>query len=230
MDEVVGFAAKLLVIAYSCILHECAHVWVAWKLGDPTGKAKGRLTLNPIPHIDPLWTLILPALTLLLTRFPIGGPKPAPVNPLNFRNPRTGFMWTALAGPAMNLLLTAAAIGLLWILHAAAPDLVKAEEDSVSFNAFLLYNVMLINMVLAAINLIPVPPLDGSRFLQFILGPGSDALIARIERLGFIPIFLAFYFLAPFAVKPFFLGLHLILVQLFGLEYAAALLNAYRTL
>jgi Zn-dependent protease len=230
MDDVVGFAAKLLIIAYSCILHECAHVWVAWKLGDPTGKSEGRLTLNPLPHIDPVWTLILPAVTLILAHFPIGGPKPAPVNPLNFKNPRLGYMWTALAGPASNILIAGAALALLWTIHAVAPDFVKAEPDEVTFNAFLLYNVMLFNLVLAAINLIPVPPLDGSRFLQYLLGPGSDALMARVERLGFLPIFVAFYFLAPFAVKPFFIALHVILVRLFGSEYALALLNAYRTL
>lgn len=230
MDEILGFAVKILVIGFSCVFHECAHVWVAWKLGDPTGKAEGRLTLNPIPHIDLFWTVILPILTLALTRFPIGGPKPAPVNPLNFRNPRAGFMWTALAGPGSNLLLAAAALGLLWAIHAAAPDYVRAEGEDVTFNAFLLYTVMLLNLILAAVNLIPVPPLDGSRFLAYLLGPSSDALMARIERLGFLPVFLAFWFLAPFAVRPFLVGLHLILARLFGLEYAAALLNAYRTL
>ncbi len=230
MDEVVWFAVKLVIVAYSCIPHECAHVWVAWKLGDPTGKAQGRLTLNPLPHIDPFATLILPALTLIMFHFPIAGPKPAPVNPLNFRNPREGSMWTALAGPAMNLLIAGAAFGLLWVLHSVAPDFVKAEKDNVSFNAFLFFVVMLVNLQLAAINLIPVPPLDGSRFLQYLLGPGSDALMGRIERLGFIPVFLAFFLLGSHAAAPFVIGLLFVLARIFGSEYAVALVNAYRSL
>jgi len=227
MDDILRFAMGLAIIVYSCIIHECAHVWVAWKLGDPTGKERGRLTLNPLPHIDLFWTIILPVLTLLLAKFPIGGPKPAPVNPLNFRNPRAGFMWTALAGPASNILLAAAALGILWVLHALAPGLVKAEAGSISFNAIFFCNVILINLFLAAINLIPVPPLDGSRFLQYILGPAGDPVLARIEQMGFIPVFIAFYFLSPFLGRPLWWGLEGVLDLLFEEDYASALRGAF---
>ncbi len=223
MEGIIRPAMDIFIVVYSCIIHECAHVWSAWKLGDPTGKMKGRLTLNPIPHIDLFWTILLPVLTYLLARFPIAGPKPAPVNPLNFRNPRSGMMWTALAGPASNILLAAAALGLLWAIHAAAPGLVRAEYGAVSFNAIFFYDVMLINLILAAINLIPVPPLDGSRLLQYVLGPAGDRTLWMIERLGFIPILLAFYFLAPYAVFPFRWGLNAAITHIFGPDYAEAL-------
>ena len=227
MGDLLHGAIVLVILVYSCILHECAHVWAAGKLGDPTGRSQGRLTLNPLPHIDLFWTLLLPVLSWALFRFPIGGPRPAPVNPLNFRNPRAGFMWTALAGPATNLLLLAAALLLLWILRTAAPDLVQAGPDGVSLNALFFFGVMFINGILAVINLLPVPPLDGSRFLQYLLGPSSDRVIGTIERLGVIPIFLAFYFLAPYALRPFQMGLHRILAELFGGEYARALERAF---
>lgn len=227
MGDLLHAAIVIAILVYSCILHECAHVWAAWKLGDPTGRAQGRLTLNPLPHIDPFWTILLPILSWWLARFPIGGPRPAPVNPLNFRNPRAGFMWTALAGPATNLLLMAAALGLLWLLHATAPGLVPAGPDGVSFNALFFFGVMLINGILAVLNLLPVPPLDGSRLLQYLLGPSGDRALWRIERLGFIPIFIAFYFLAPYALRPFQIGLHLVLASLFGDEYAWALNRAF---
>ncbi len=227
MGDTLRLVIVIAVLVYSCILHECAHVWTAWKLGDPTGRERGRLTLNPIPHIDLFWTIILPIMMWLLASFPIGGPKPAPVNPLNFRNPRAGFMWTALAGPATNLLLAAAALGILWTLHAVAPGFVHAEEDEVSFNALFFFSVMFINGILAVINLIPVPPLDGSRFLQYVLGPSSDRAIWMIERLGFLPILVAFYFLAPYALRPFQIGLNLILAKLFGIDYAWALNKAF---
>ena len=226
----------LAVLIYSCILHECAHVWVAWRLGDPTGKNLGRLTLDPRPHIDPFWTVILPLITWLSRGGVIGGPKPAPVNPLNFTNPRTGFMWTALAGPATNLLLAALGIGILWLTFAIHPGLMgQVHIDPVSghqswditYSALFLAEVMFTNMMLAAFNLIPLPPLDGSRFLQFILGRRGDALFDQLQRLGMIPLMIAFYFVAPYALTPFWMLLVSVLARILPPEYAMALVNAY---
>lgn len=226
MDDTLRFGIWFAVMAYSCIIHECAHVWVAWRLGDPTGVREGRLTLNPIPHIDLFSTIILPVLTYLLAGFPIAGPKPAPVNPLNFRNPRAGSMWTAVAGPASNLLLAGLGLGLLWTLRTALPDWVRADSE-VSINAHFFSCVIFQNVLLAACNLIPVPPLDGSRFLQFVLGESSDAILGWIERLGPIAIFIAFYYVAPLAVHPVMRGLVGILAQLFGPEYASPLVHTF---
>jgi Zn-dependent protease len=223
MDALPRYVIMGVVFAYSCILQECAHVWSALKMGDPTGKYEGRLTLNPLPHLDPFWTVLLPLWTYYTAHFPIGGPKPAPVNPLNFKDPRAGSMWSGLAGPAMNLLLAGGAMLLLWILRKALPDWVLPE----SYNALFLTTVMFVNVSLAALNLLPVPPLDGSRFLRFILGRKGDAALDGIERLGFIPIFIAFYFLGR-PVSVFVQGtLYYLLEQLFEREYAVSLLKTY---
>ena len=221
METVVRYVIVIGVTVYSCILHECAHVWSALKMGDPTGKLEGRLTLNPIRHIDPFWTILLPLWTYYQAHFPVAGPKPAPVNPLNFKDPRAGSMLSGLAGPAMNLLLALSAFVLLWLLNRIAGDFVRPD----SYNALFLSNVLFINAGLAALNLIPVPPLDGSRFLNYILGSRSDAAMGAIERLGFIPIFIAFYYLGG-PVGGFVRGtLYYLLEKGFGEEYALTLVR-----
>jgi Zn-dependent protease len=222
-ETAIRYAIAIGVTVYSCILHECAHVWSALKMGDPTGKQLGRLTLNPIPHVDPFWTILLPLWTYYQAQFPVGGPKPAPINPLNFKDPRTGMMLSGLAGPAMNLILASTAFGLLWVLNRIAGSFVLPD----SYNALFLSHVIFINAGLAALNLIPVPPLDGSRFLAYILGRRSDDALSAIERLGFIPIFIAFYFLGP-PVGHFVRGtIYYLLERGFGDEYALTLVRTY---
>jgi Zn-dependent protease len=231
------FLIYLFVLAYSCILHECAHVWVALKLGDPTGRDLGRLTLDPRPHIDLYWTLILPALAYLSHLPVIGGPKPAPVNPSNFRNPRSGFMWTSLAGPATNFLLATFGFLLLWLLFKVAPDTVRQEvrdpetgdlsSYQVTWGAIFLTYVMFTNVTLGAFNLIPVPPLDGSRFLRWIVGRSGEGAVDRVERMGMIPLLLAVVFLAPYAIGPFRALLLYLLARVFPSGYPEALLTAY---
>lgn len=223
-ETIVRYSIVAVVMVYSCILHECAHVWSALKMGDPTGKNEGRLTLNPRPHFDVFWTFLLPLWTYTFAQFPVGGPKPAPVNPLNFRDPRAGSMLSGLAGPGMNILLATGALGVLWLLHRFAPGWVLPE----SYNALFLCSIFIFNVLLAALNLLPVPPLDGSRFLRYLLGPRGDDLLDRIERLGFIPIFVAFYFLGGPVARLVMPPLAELLVKLFGYEYADSLLTTYR--
>lgn len=215
VDYTVAFCIHLFVLAYSCILHECAHVWVALKLGDPTGKMEGRLTLKPAPHFDLLWTGILPLLTYLRGGYMIGGPKPAPVNPLNFREPRAGFMWTALAGPATNFLLATLGFLLWWGLYLVIPDFVHDR----SYNGIFFLSVIYINLTLTALNLIPVPPLDGSRFLRFILGRASEYTLDMIERMSFLPVLIAFYFLGHYAIQPFYDGANVLMNEVFDSDY-----------
>ena len=220
--DVVRFILYLFILVFSCVFHECAHVWVALKQGDTTGRDLGRLTLNPIPHIDVFWTLLLPALT-----YPslIGGPKPAPVNPANFRNPRVGDLWCSLAGPASNLLLAAGALLLLRGLAAVLPDLAPPD----SWNALFLFSIFRINMVLAIVNLIPVPPLDGSRFLHFIAGRSLDPVMNFFDRAGWltaIPILFAFLLLAPTVLGFFWRTVNPGLAVFLGEEYFYTL---YRT-
>jgi Zn-dependent protease len=223
METGFRFVIVIGVTIYSCILHEVAHVWSALKLGDPTGKNMGRLTLDPRPHFSLFWTLLLPLWTYHFGKFPIGGPKPAPINPLNFRDPRTGMMLSGLAGPAMNLLLATGGLALLWVSSRLPAAWIPAN----SYLGLFLCAVVFVNVGLAALNLIPVPPLDGSRFLQYLLGPKGDRTLGMIEQLGFIPIFIAFYFLGPVVRRTVMVPLVELLVKVLGDEYADPLLSTY---
>jgi Zn-dependent protease len=146
----------------SIILHEVSHGWVANIFGDDTAKRAGRLTLNPIAHIDPFGTIILPVLLIATTGRAFGYAKPVPVNPNNLRNPRDQSLLVSLAGPAVNIVLAVIAALLLphWILFRGAQP--WSTED------FLL-NLGYANVLLAAFNLIPLPPLDGSAIIERLL-------------------------------------------------------------
>lgn len=187
---------SILILVISIILHEVAHGYMANYLGDPTAKLQGRLTLNPVSHIDPVGSVILPAL-LALAHSPllIGYAKPVPYNPYNLRG-KYGETWVAVAGPATNLFL-ALLFGLLIRLGGVAmtPDLLGAFTI-----------IVYINLLLALFNLLPIPPLDGSKVLAGIL-PGSlgrkyDLFRANFERLGLVSgillVLLVFYILSPY--------------------------------
>jgi Zn-dependent protease len=146
----------------SIILHEVSHGWVANMFGDDTAKRAGRLTLNPIAHIDPFGTIILPVLLIATTGRAFGYAKPVPVNPRNLRDPRNQSLLVSLAGPAVNIVLAVTAALLLphWILF-RAPESWSAQD--------LLLNLGYANVLLAAFNLIPLPPLDGSAIIERLL-------------------------------------------------------------
>ncbi len=157
-------------ILFGLTIHEFSHGWVAWQLGDPTAKMMGRLTLNPLKHLDPIGTI-----ALFLFRF--GWAKPVPIDPRNFRHPTRDMAISSLAGPAANL-LTAAVAGLilrvLILFHVGG------------FIATLISYFVLFNLILCFFNLLPIPPLDGSRLLYHLLPPDLAAGYARLERYGFI--------------------------------------------
>lgn len=175
---------------YSVILHEIAHGWVADRLGDPTARLTGRLTLNPIPHIDPIMSLILP-LFLRLTGSPVifGAAKPVPIDPYNLRHPQKDMGMIALAGPATNLSLAIIFAFLARILMIFFPSLLLIQ---------LLANAVMINLVLAFFNLIPLPPLDGGRILTAILPSEQARSFASLERFGILIIFFLLAFPTSF--------------------------------
>jgi Zn-dependent protease len=171
---------QIAVLVFGVIIHEVSHGFMAHKLGDPTAKDLGRLTLNPLSHIDPFMSIILPAI-LILTHagFIIGGAKPVPFNPMYFKKQRRDIMLTSLAGPVSNLLLAIIA-ALLLLLLKNFPGL-----SSYGLTLFLGYNVV-INIGLAVFNLLPIPPLDGSKVLIFFLPPKAEMVYLRFEAYGMI--------------------------------------------
>jgi len=175
-------ALMAVVLIFSIVVHEVAHGYVALKNGDPTARILGRLTLNPIPHIDPIGTILLPLLLLFSgAGILFGWAKPVPVNPLNFRNYRWGEMTVSAAGPLSNLAL-AVLFSFLLQLGPVNLGLMKMALWGVQINIFL-----------ALFNLIPIPPLDGSHILAILLPRDLARLYAYLEPVGFILILVLFY-------------------------------------
>jgi Zn-dependent protease len=189
---------KALPLLFAMVLHEYAHGWVAHKCGDPTAKMQGRLTMNPLAHIDPFGTIIMPLLCLLLPgSFLFGWAKPVPIDPRNMTRPRRDMALVAAAGPGMNLILAVASAILLAVLLSIDPALTSQaaggathEGEPSSATMFLLplavmalYSV-LINVFLAIFNLIPIPPLDGGRIMVSLLPPQPALALARLEPYG----------------------------------------------
>jgi Zn-dependent protease len=178
------------------LLHELAHGYAALWLGDPTAKRMGRLTLNPIAHIDPIFTIALPLL-LLFSGSPVlfGGAKPVPIDPQNFQNPRRAIVWVALAGPVTNFILaTLCYLGLIFIGAAIGP-----LPHSVLGSLILVIIIqwlqigIIVNLVLGVFNLFPIPPLDGGRIAVGILPLSLARPLARLERWGLLVVFLLLY-------------------------------------
>jgi Zn-dependent protease len=162
--DYVNIIFEVIVFLFAISVHESAHAWMAWRLGDPTARMLGRVTLNPIRHIDPIGTVLLPALALFY-HFPmIGWAKPTPVDPRNFQHEMRDDILTSVAGPASNFLLAIASILALRFLMLFGNPLSIAEPL-----AQMLWLSMAINVLLGVFNLIPIPPLDGSHVLRHLL-------------------------------------------------------------
>ena len=186
----ISFVFSIAVLIFSVIIHEVSHGAVASYLGDQTAKNSGRLTLNPLKHIDPIGTIILPIFLILTTGKGIGWAKPVPVNPYNFRDQKYGSLKVAVAGPASNLLI-ALLCGLLMRFAMSLNFLSPAFYQAVSFIVF-------INILLAIFNLMPIPPLDGSHILFTFLPRSMKGAEIFLSRYGFFILIFLFFFFSPF--------------------------------
>lgn len=186
---------QIPVLLFSIVAHEYAHAEAAYRQGDTTAYMLGRLTLNPIKHIDPLMTIILPTILIISNApFVFGAAKPVPVNPRNYRNYVRGDIIVSLAGIATNMalfLLSAAAFALVGMLGHALAGL----EPTLRLLQKMMFYGMYVNVVLAFFNLIPVPPLDGSHVLKQLLPPAAGMRFRQLYSLGIIPILLVIWLL-----------------------------------
>lgn len=181
MDNLIQtLAISAIPIIFAITLHEAAHGYVARHFGDPTAWQLGRVSLNPLRHIDPLGTLLVPALTYLTAGFMFGWAKPVPVNFGRLRRPKQDMLWVAAAGPAVNLLM---ALGWALLLRAT----VALPEMDYSFAlAEMARAGISVNAMLMILNLLPLPPLDGGRIMVSLLPMGAALKFAQLERYGMI--------------------------------------------
>ncbi|HEV7217270.1 MAG TPA: site-2 protease family protein [Terriglobales bacterium] len=201
----VDIVFQLIVFLLAISVHESAHAWMANRLGDPTARMLGRVTLNPIKHIDPVGTILLPAIALF-AGFPVlGWAKPTPVDPRNFKNQVSDDILTSVAGPVSNFALALIALLVLALIKFASPlgeqivfgipqGVLDTETNSVLLPiCLLLYELMVINVVLGVFNLIPVAPLDGSHVLRHFLPSGA---LRVYDAVGIFAL-MALIYLAP---------------------------------
>ncbi len=197
----VDFFFQIVAFLFAISVHESAHAWMAAKRGDPTAAMLGRVTLNPIKHIDIIGTLVLPAIALISNAPLFGWAKPTPVNPRNFKDPVKDDILTSVAGPVSNMLVVALAVVVLLVIGKVSPsgkEVVQAlghgelvEAGVLTPLALMFYELVYINIILAVFNLIPVPPLDGSHVLRHFL---SDSARAVYDRMGLIALFALIFF------------------------------------
>ena len=212
-------AVSALPVLIAITFHEVSHGFVANRLGDPTAKMMGRLTLNPIAHIDPVGTILLPLMMIVLTngQFVFGYAKPVPINPSNFKNPKRDMAISAAAGPITNLCLAVLSLLVLKFLVVPASVFLNGDITKAVFTplTLMLTSSIIFNVVLAAFNLIPIPPLDGGRVLVGFLPHKQAVSYSRIEPFGFIIVIVLIYSgLTDYFVMPL-VRLFLTLLQLF---------------
>jgi Zn-dependent protease len=204
----------LPVLVFSLVAHEYAHGAAALRQGDDTAYMLGRLTLNPVPHIDPIMTVIMPALLLLVSggSFAFGGAKPIPVNPRKYRHFKRGDIIVSAAGVVTNLLIAVACALLfvgLGVLAALLPSIAFVADTA---QRMMMWGVWL-NLILCFFNLIPIPPLDGSHLFYYLLPPALGAHYRALQRFGIVPL-LALMLLAPSAIRwllrPAYFGMALV--------------------
>jgi len=186
---------QVIAFLFAISVHESAHAWMANRCGDPTARMLGRVTLNPIKHIDPFGTVVLPLVAMLAHLPVLGWAKPTPVDPRNFQNPVRDDILTSVAGPVSNFIVAFAATVMLWVIALLFPGgrmIVRGlaggfllGDSAIVPIALLLFELMTINVVLGIFNLIPIPPLDGSHVLRHFL---SDTARRTYDTIGWIAL------------------------------------------
>lgn len=196
--DIITIILSLIILIYSSILHEIAHGYVAYRLGDPTAKLLGRLTLNPIKHIDPFMSIILPLILFFTSPIIFGGAKPVPIDPFNLREGRKDIALVSLSGPMTNILLSL--LGSL-LIHIFYPNMSLNMVTNSGIIGFCLSSLVSLNLLLAIFNLIPIPPLDGSKILASILPKKDAAAYLSLEPIGLFILFaLLFIPIGPFSL------------------------------
>lgn len=212
-------AAWVLPVLFAITLHEAAHGWVANKLGDQTAFLLGRVTLNPLKHIDPIGTVIVPIVLLILSKmtgspFIFGWAKPVPINWNNFKHPKQDKILVALAGPFSNFLMA-----LFWAMIMKIGILLQPQFAPLVALIFMGQAGIMINLVLMALNLLPIPPLDGSRVVSSLLPPQAEEIYSRIEPYGFfILLALLWTGLLGYILFPLMMFFKKMVVFLFALQ------------
>jgi len=194
----VDIVFQLIAFLFAISVHESAHAWMANRRGDPTARMLGRITLNPIKHIDPVGTLLLPAVAMYFHAPVIGWAKPTPVDPRNFKNPVLDDILTSVVGPISNFVVAIGAVLALALVKLVSPlgNQIVSQGFATDTDSFLLplcllmYELMVINVVLGVFNLIPVPPLDGSHVVRHLLPAGALKIYDTLGMFGlFILVF-----------------------------------------
>lgn len=197
-QKIVDFAIQLSVILFAISFHESAHAYAALRFGDTTARDLGRISLNPIRHIDPFGSVLLPIMLYFLSngRFIFGAAKPTPVDLRNTKDPRLANLVVSAAGPVSNFLLAGVGIVVLRIIRVASPQSImdlsqnRAAAGALAPIVYMLLSFVIVNVGLAVFNLLPIPPLDGSGVVVSIFGPPVARLYARIAPFGFLILIL----------------------------------------
>jgi len=222
--KVVDFAIQLAVILFSISFHESAHAWSALQFGDTTARDLGRISLNPLRHIDPFGSIILPLVLYIFSGFIFGAAKPTPVDLRSTRNPRLASLVVSAAGPFSNFLLAVAGVICLRLMRNVSPssigDLLQALQGrrfaagALAPVSYVLFQFAIVNVALGVFNLIPIPPLDGSGVVAAVLGPPAQRAFALLAPFGFfILILLMTTRLLSWIFTPF---QRLLLISIFG--------------